>query len=175
MMTTLVIGLGSHHTGDDFGWQVCAQLQRKSGHLPGVKCLCDSNGLTWLEHLNQCGRLILVDSVLSDRHDASSHIVLDLNRETLPSQRNPVSNHQLPLQQQIDLARTLGRWPAQAFLLGWVAPAVPSTTMTTDIEQAVFRAVELLLTSLRTSAPLITSDGSAGTLGQLPPGFCHKM
>ncbi len=66
-MKTLVIGLGNPILGDDgVGWRVVEEIARKMADRPEVEVDCVSlGGLSLMERLTGCERVILVDSIFT--------------------------------------------------------------------------------------------------------------
>lgn len=66
-MKTLVIGLGNPILGDDgVGWRVVEEIARKTANRPEVEVDCVSlGGLSLMERLTGCERVILVDSIFT--------------------------------------------------------------------------------------------------------------
>ncbi len=66
-MKTLVIGLGNPILGDDgVGWRVAEEIARKTADRPEVEVDCVSlGGLSLMERLTGCERVILVDSIFT--------------------------------------------------------------------------------------------------------------
>ncbi|MBE3039545.1 MAG: hydrogenase maturation protease [Chloroflexi bacterium] len=67
-MKTLVIGLGNPILGDDgVGWRVVEEIARKTANRPEVEVDCVSlGGLSLMERLTGCERVILVDSIFTE-------------------------------------------------------------------------------------------------------------
>lgn len=68
-MKTLVIGLGNPILGDDgVGWRVVEEIARKTANRPEVDVDCVSlGGLSLMERLTGCERVILVDSIFTGK------------------------------------------------------------------------------------------------------------
>jgi hydrogenase maturation protease len=66
-MKTLVIGLGNPILGDDgVGWRVVEEIARQTANKPEVEVDCVSlGGLSLMERLTGCERVILVDSIFT--------------------------------------------------------------------------------------------------------------
>ncbi|MFA5872455.1 MAG: hydrogenase maturation protease [Anaerolineales bacterium] len=66
-MKTLVIGLGNPILGDDgVGWRVVEEIDRQTATWPEVEVDCVSlGGLSLMERLTGCERVILVDSIFT--------------------------------------------------------------------------------------------------------------
>ncbi len=66
-MKTLVIGLGNPILGDDgVGWRVAEEIARKTADRPEVEVDCVAlGGLSLMERLTGCERVILVDSIFT--------------------------------------------------------------------------------------------------------------
>jgi hydrogenase maturation protease len=66
-MKTLVIGLGNPILGDDgVGWRVVEEIARKTAKQREVEVDCASlGGLSLMERLTGCERVILVDSIFT--------------------------------------------------------------------------------------------------------------
>jgi len=68
-MKTLVIGLGNPILGDDgVGWRVVEEIARKTNNRSEVDVDCVSlGGLSLMERLTGCERVILVDSIFTGK------------------------------------------------------------------------------------------------------------
>ncbi|MBE3066703.1 MAG: hydrogenase maturation protease [Chloroflexi bacterium] len=66
-MKTLVLGLGNPILGDDgVGWRVVEEIARQMANKPEVEVDCVSlGGLSLMERLTGCERVILVDSIFT--------------------------------------------------------------------------------------------------------------
>lgn len=68
-MKTLVVGLGNPILGDDgVGWRVAEEIARITANQPEVEVDCVSlGGLSLMERLTGCERVILVDSIFTGK------------------------------------------------------------------------------------------------------------
>jgi len=116
-LQTLVLGIGNAWRGDDAVGLMAAHALR-ARQLPGVTVIEASVVDPMLIDAWQCvDRLVVVDAVVSGAAPGTVHR-FDLSRETLPAALRFCSTHAFDLAALFDLARVLGRLPAQVWVFG---------------------------------------------------------
>ncbi len=114
--TTLIVGIGSSHGDDQFGWRVAGRLQAMI-HSPAIIVRTALTPVTLLDWLDDVRRLILCDAVRDDRPAGT------VRRLTWPTdrfvQRRHGTTHGLSLPDTLRLAERLGSLPPEVII--WAA------------------------------------------------------
>jgi len=135
----IVVGVGTDR-GDDAAGLLVARLLRASGHPAAVVEL--AGDLTRIIELWQpTDRVAVVDAVRSGAPPGTVH-VLDATASPLPAGVAGGSTHGLGLGTAIELARGLGRLPAQLLVYGiegtrWAAGTGPSPEVAAAVDRVV--------------------------------------
>ncbi len=141
-MTTIVIGVGNRDRGDDaVGPIVCDRLRaRYPADAPLRVIVCEGSILDLALHWQSDDHVVIVDAMQPGT--APGRVVtFDATAEPLPTP-GAVSTHEIDVSVAIELARAIGRMPAQLLLIGveaaqteWGTP--PSPPVDAAIEAVV--------------------------------------
>ena len=141
-MTTIVIGVGNRDRGDDaVGPIVCDRLRAHSpADAPLRVIVCEGSILDLALHWQPEDHVVIVDAMPPGT--APGRVVtFDATVEPLPTP-GAVSTHEIDVSVAIELARAIGRMPAQLLLIGveaaqteWGTP--PSPPVDAAIEAVV--------------------------------------
>jgi hydrogenase maturation protease len=112
----LVIGVGNPWRGDDAaGLAVASRLRERE---TGMRVLAhEGEPLDLLERWDGEERVILVDAVSSGAPPGTIHRV-EVAERSLAAELGRGSTHALGVREAVELARTLGRLPAQLLIIG---------------------------------------------------------
>ncbi len=113
----LVVGIGNRYRGDDaFGCLVAAELAQLA--IPGLKCIeHDGEPATLIDCWQGADKVLLVDAV-SSGGEPGEIFRFDLGHQPLPEGCRIYSSHAFGVAEAIELARALGRLPAQIVFIG---------------------------------------------------------
>jgi hydrogenase maturation protease len=142
----VVAGFGSPHGDDRTGWELATRLARR----PNVEArvLCVGEGTELLHGLSGCERLILVDACRGSGPPGT------ITRYVWPDPRirrhHDRSTHQFGLTSALELAKQLGRLPAEVVVFGiegqrdeTVGPLTGEVSQVLDeLEAIVLREIE---------------------------------
>lgn len=111
----LVVGIGNPDRGDD--GLSAAVIARLHGHTPDGVCLLarSADPLALIDEWNGCDAVILVDAAMATNEPGRVHR-LDLAADSLPLGWPQTSSHAFGLAETVELARNLGRLPANLVL-----------------------------------------------------------
>jgi hydrogenase maturation protease len=131
-MTSIVIGVGNRDRGDDaVGPIVCDRLRARQGSNAALQVVaCEGSildlGLRW----EPDDHVVIVDA-MQPGTTPGRVVTLDATVEPLPMP-GAVSTHEIDVSAAIELARAIGRMPAQLLLIGveaaqteWGTPPSP--------------------------------------------------
>lgn len=154
---TIIVGLGNPLLGDDgVGWRVAGRLKEQAG-LAGVEIdALATGGLSLMEHLVGFDRAIIVDA--SDLGDVEIGSVRQFRLDDLPDPNagHLGSSHETNLQTALRIGRLSGALlPEEVIVVAVESPHVYdfSDTLSPKLEEAVPRAVELILSLLAIISP----------------------
>jgi hydrogenase maturation protease len=137
-MTSLLIGLGVSHRGDDgVGIEV---VRRVAALQPqGVDVLEVDDPASLLDTWSGMDHVVVVDA-MSSRREPGTVLTLDVTDSSLPSEGWAAGGtHALGLATAVELSRALGRLPRRLMVVGI---EVESTAPGTQLSAAVSAAVE---------------------------------
>lgn len=143
-----IIGLGSLHGDDQFGWQAAAHLRGSLSLLDKFAqqvdvTVCASPFDGFLELAERSRALILLDAVVSGSRPGT---VMRIEEETLPEIRAPYSVHGYSVMQMIELGRVMNMLPKHVILLGVeVVDCAPFTPMEDQLHRVLERVEELVI------------------------------
>jgi hydrogenase maturation protease len=153
----LVIGVGNRDRGDDaVGPHVCDRLRTRVGGTRLRTVVCEGSIIDLALHWDGDDRVVVVDAIAPGARPGRI-VSVDLTGDdasigTAPAPTpapTTVSTHEIDVWVAIELARALGRMPAQLLLIGieaqhvaWAAPLSASVTAAAD--DVVDRLVALL-------------------------------
>jgi hydrogenase maturation protease len=149
---TIVVGLGNPILSDDaVGLRVAAALRSVLADRPGIEVAEDEwGGLRLMERLTGYDRAVIVDAM---RTGAPPGTIRRLSPEELPTLHS-ASSHDTSLPVALEVGRRAGAQlpPTEAIILVGIE-AYDVTTfaeeLTPEVEAAVARAVEVVLSILR--------------------------
>jgi hydrogenase maturation protease len=142
-----VLGIGSPHGDDRFGWEVVSRL---GGTLPvGVRVIAASNPLAITEVPPGCELLVIVDACRGAGSAGSVHEFAwqDLRLATTPV----TSSHGIGLADALKLVEALGKLPARVIVIvaEWES-AEPGCGLSSVVEAAVPKVVARVLAEIAT-------------------------
>ncbi len=113
----LVIGVGNRYRGDDaFGCLVASELARMA--IPALQCIeHDGEPAALIDCWQGAGKVLLVDAV-SSGGEPGEIFHFDLSRQPLPQGYRLYSSHAFGVPEAVELARALGKLPAQIAFIG---------------------------------------------------------
>ncbi len=151
-MKTLVIGLGNPILGDDgVGWRVAEEIARKTADRPEVEVDCVSlGGLSLMERLTGCERVILVDSIFTGKKPIGTVSQFLLNELPDLSSGHTTAVHDTSLRNALTVGRSMNiPLPCDEDVLIVAIEAENvydfSETLSPPVEAAVPQAVEAVL------------------------------
>jgi hydrogenase maturation protease len=108
-MKTLVIGLGNPILGDDgVGWRVAEEIARKTANRPEVEVDCVSlGGLSLMERLTGCERVILVDSIFTGKKPIGTISQFKLTELPDLSSGHTTAVHDTSLRNALNVGRSM--------------------------------------------------------------------
>jgi len=108
-MKTLVIGLGNPILGDDgVGWRVVEEIARKTANQPDVEVDCVSlGGLSLMERLTGCERVILVDSIFTGEKPIGTVSLFKLTELPDLSSGHTTAVHDTSLRNALNVGRSM--------------------------------------------------------------------
>lgn len=117
--TTVIIGVGNEFRGDDGAGRFAARLLARGG-LPENVSVHESAGeaLALMELWAEANRAILIDAASGEGSLQGAVIRLDASAAPLPTGFLHTSSHSLSVADAIEMARALGRLPANTVLYG---------------------------------------------------------
>ena len=140
-MTTIVIGVGNRDRGDDaVGPIVCDRLRaHSSADAPLRVIVCEGSILDLALHWQPEDHVVIVDAMPPGT--APGRVVtFDATVEPLPTP-GAVSTHEIDVSVAIELARAIGRMPAQLLLIGVEAAQTEWGTLPSPPVDAAIDAV----------------------------------
>jgi hydrogenase maturation protease len=153
-MTPIVIGVGNRDRGDDAaGPVVCDQLRARLGSTTAIRTfVCEGSILDLALHWQHDDHVIIVDA-MQPGTEPGRIVMLDATTDALPTP-GAVSTHEIDVSIAIELARAIGRMPAQLLLIGieagqtdWAArPSAP-------VDAAIDAVVDLIVGQILRGQP----------------------
>jgi hydrogenase maturation protease len=138
-MTSIVIGVGNRDRGDDaVGPIVCDRLRSQHRNDTALRVVvCEGSILDLGLHWEPDDRVVIVDAMQPGT--APGRVTtFDATAEPLPTP-GAVSTHEIDVSVAIELARAIGRMPAQLLLVGveaaqteWGTPPSPAVGAAVD-------------------------------------------
>lgn len=114
---TLVIGIGNRYRGDDaFGCIVASELADQMP--PGMDCVEHDGEPAGLMDCWQGAQSVFLVDAVSSGAEAGRVFRFDLARQALPEEFNLYSTHAFGIPQAVELARALGKLPAEIMFIG---------------------------------------------------------
>ena len=151
-MQTLVIGLGNPILGDDgVGWRVVEEIARKTANRPDVEVDCVAlGGLSLMERLTGCERVILVDSIFTGEKPIGTVSLFLLTELPDLSSGHTTAVHDTSLHNALNVGRSMDiPLPRDEDVLIVAIEAENvfdfSETLSPPVEAAVPQAVEAVL------------------------------
>lgn len=153
-MTPIVIGVGNRDRGDDAaGPLVCDRLRAQLGPTAAIRTfVCEGSILDLALHWEPDDHVIIVDA-MQPGTEPGRIVTIDAVDDPLPTP-GALSTHEIDVSVAVELARAIGRMPAQLLLIGieaartdWAAP--PSDSVDAAIDTVVDRLVSDHLVALR--------------------------
>jgi hydrogenase maturation protease len=151
-MKTLVIGLGNPILGDDgVGWRVAEQIARATADRSDVEVDCVAlGGLSLMERLTGCERVILVDSIFTGEKPTGTVIPFLLTELPDLSSGHTTAVHDTSLRNALKVGRSMDiPLPRDEDVLIITIEAENvydfSETLSPPVEAAVPQAVEAVL------------------------------
>jgi hydrogenase maturation protease len=140
-VTAIVIGVGNRDRGDDaVGPIVCDRLRAQLGVSTAIRTFtCEGSILDLALHWDHDDRVIIVDA-MQPGPTPGRIVTFDATTEPLPTP-GAVSTHELDVSVAIELARAIGRMPAQLLLVGVEAAQTEWGTPPSAAVEAVLDAV----------------------------------
>ena len=145
-MPTVVIGVGNRDRGDDAaGPLVCDRLRERSSVTAAIRTfVCEGSILDLALHWDASDHVIIVDA-MAPGTDPGRIITFDATVDPLPTPVS-VSTHDLDVSVAVELARAIGRMPAQLLLIGIEAAQTEWCTPTSrSVDEAIDAVVELVI------------------------------
>jgi hydrogenase maturation protease len=144
-MTSIVIGVGNRDRGDDaVGPIVCDRLRSRVDTTTVRRTfVCEGSILDLALHWDHDDRVVIVDAMQPGT--APGRVVtFDATAAPLPTP-SAVSTHEIDVSVAIELARAIGRMPAQLLLIGVEAAQTEwGTPPSTAVEAAIDAVVDLV-------------------------------
>ncbi len=144
----LVVGIGNPDRGDD--GLSAAVIGRLRGRIPdGVRLLArNGDPLAQIDEWDGCGAVILVDAAMAINEPGRVHR-LDLAAGSLPLGWPQTSSHAFGLAETVELARNLGRLPANLVLYLVESKSFETgAPLSPAVADAVNQVAELILADL---------------------------
>jgi hydrogenase maturation protease len=152
----LVVGVGNRDRGDDaVGPHVCDRLRALDGGPEFRSSVCEGSVVDLLLHWDDDDRVVIVDAI-APGDEPGRIVALDITHDVtqdatqvMAQAPSAVSTHEVDVSVAIELARALGRMPAQLLLIGveaeqlaWGAPL--SARVAAAADEVVGLLVELI-------------------------------
>jgi hydrogenase maturation protease len=141
-MTPIVIGIGNRDRGDDAaGPLVCDRLRGQLGPNAAVRTfVCEGSILDLALHWEHDDHVIIVDAMQPDA-EPGRIVTWDATVEPMATP-GAVSTHEIDVSVAVELARAIGRMPAQLFVIGIEAvqtewASLPSAPVDSAIDAVV--------------------------------------
>jgi hydrogenase maturation protease len=144
-VTAIVIGVGNRDRGDDaVGPIVCDRLRAQLGVSTAIRTFtCEGSILDLALHWDHGDRVIIVDA-MQPGPTPGRIVTLDATAGPLATP-GAVSTHELDVSVAIELARAIGRMPAQLLLIGVEAAQTEwGTPLSAAVEAVTDDAVDLV-------------------------------
>ena len=151
----IVIGVGNRDRGDDAaGPLVCDRLRARLGAATAIRTfVCEGSILDLALHWEHDDHVIVVDA-MQPGTEPGRIVTIDAGDDPLPTP-GALSTHEIDVSVAIELARAIGRMPAQLLLIGieaaqtdWRSP--PSA----PVDAAIDAVVDLVGEHLATLRPV---------------------
>ena len=152
----LVVGVGNRDRGDDaVGPHVCDRLRALDSGPEFRSSVCEGSVVDLLLHWDDDDRVVIVDAI-APGDEPGRIVALDITHDVtqdatqvMAQAPSAVSTHEVDVSVAIELARALGRMPAQLLLIGveaeqlaWGAPL--SARVAAAADEVVGLLVELI-------------------------------
>jgi hydrogenase maturation protease len=147
-MTTIIIGVGNRDRGDDAaGPLVCDRLQARPGTTTARTFVCEGSILDLALHWDHDDHVIIVDAMQTGT-EPGRIATWDATTEPMATP-GAMSTHEIDVSVAVELARAIGRMPAQLVVIGIEAAQTewgsrPSAPVDAAID-AVVDLVELMV------------------------------
>jgi hydrogenase maturation protease len=144
-MTTIVVGVGNRDRGDDaVGPIVCDRLRAQLGVTTAIRTFtCEGSILDLALHWDHDDRVVIVDA-MQPGTTPGRIVTFDATAGPLPTP-GAVSTHEIDVSVAIELARAIGRMPAQLFLVGVEAAQTEwGTPLSAEVEAVIGVVVDLV-------------------------------
>ena len=144
-MSTVVIGVGNAYRGDDAAGREVARRVRERAPDGLEVVVCELEPTRLIDAWDEMDAALVVDAVSSGAEPGTVHR-FDVTSEPLPSREFRSSTHALGIGETIELARAIGRLPAQIIVFGIEGEQFGSgTELSGPAQSGVERAVEMVL------------------------------
>jgi hydrogenase maturation protease len=140
-MTATIIGVGNRDRGDDaVGPLVCDRLRARPRAAASLRMfVCEGSILDLALHWDHDDHVIIVDA-MQPGTEPGRILTVDATTEPLPMP-GAVSTHEIDVSAAIELARAIGRIPAQLLLIGVEAAQTEWGTRPSPAVEAAIDAV----------------------------------
>ena len=151
-VTTLVIGAGNPHRGDDaVGPAVASRLKSRAGALFRVIEQA-GEALALMEAWEGADTVIILDAAYSGAPSGTIHRI-DASTEPMPKNFFRCSTHALGVGEAIELARTLGKLPRRVIVYGIEGESFePGVGLSEAVKEASGKLEALVLSEIETAA-----------------------
>jgi hydrogenase maturation protease len=141
--TTLVIGVGNPHRGDDaVGPLVASRLKsRQNGRFRVIE---QAEGLSLMETWEGAETVIILDAAFSGKLAGTIHRI-DAAVESLPKDLLRCSTHALGVAEAIELARALDQLPRRVIIYGIEGESFEQGAGLSEAVEAASRKLETLV------------------------------
>jgi len=157
-MTWMIIGVGNRDRGDDAaGPAVCDRLRAQLGAATTIRTfVCEGSILDLALHWDHDDRVIIVDA-MQPGTEPGRIVEMDATVDSLPTP-GALSTHEIDVSVAVELARAIGRMPAQLLLIGIEAAqtdwgSLPSVPVDAAIDTVVDLVVAQLLARTAQNQP----------------------
>ena len=148
-MNTLIVGFGSPHGDDQFGWLVIEQLQTALKEREDIHAICcDHSGIDWIHQYQPVSKLLFIDAVKSELKPATQYH-LTIKPTELNAFPTTHSSHGIGLREGIVLAAKVVELPPEIEFYGVeLAQCDANSTVSSSIVKQVALVTKQLLTIL---------------------------
>jgi hydrogenase maturation protease len=148
-MTPIVIGVGNRDRGDDAaGPLVCDRLRAQLGPDAAVRTfVCEGSILDLALHWEYDDHVIIVDA-MQPGEEPGRIVTWDATVEPMATP-GAVSTHEIDVSVAVELARAIGRMPAQLFVIGIeVAQTEWASLPSAPVDSAIDAVVDVVIGQL---------------------------
>ena len=148
----LIIGMGSPHGDDQFGWLAARQLRESSVFMqafsePVEVCLCRTPLDGFLDYARDSRAIIVLDAVISGAPVGS---LVRVEEEDLPGIQLTYSSHGQSVVHMLELGRALAILPRHVVVIGVeLAACTAYGPMGRELEQTLLRCQQLVIAEIQ--------------------------